>query len=71
MELHKIGLLDLFQVHMHLNTRILYWFYLLYQRTPLHIAAKEGRFDTLKCLVGKGAQTNIKDKKGVSMILPY
>ena len=37
-----------------------------YQRTPLHIAAKEGFNHTVDSLVKKGANINIKDKKGVS-----
>ena len=38
-----------------------------YQRTPLHIAAKEGFRYTVETLVRKGANIKIKDKKGVSV----
>ena len=38
----------------------------LYQRTPLHIAARENYEHTVECLVNKGADINIKDKAGVS-----
>ena len=37
-----------------------------YQRTPLHIAARENYERTVECLVDKGAGINIKDKAGVS-----
>ena len=37
-----------------------------YQQTPLHVAARKGRDYTVECLVEKGAEKNIKDKKGVS-----
>ena len=39
----------------------------LYQRTPLHIATREGHENTAKCLVKKGADISIKDKDGVSV----
>ena len=39
----------------------------LYQRTPLHVAAKEGRDYTVEILVKKGAITTIRDKDGVSL----
>ena len=42
-------------------------FFFLYQRTPLHIATKEGHEITVKSLVDKGANINIQDKAGVSM----
>ena len=38
-----------------------------YQRTPLHIAARENYERTVECLVDKGAGINIKDKVGVSI----
>ena len=38
-----------------------------YQRTPLHIAAIEGYSHTVESFVKKGANINIKDKKGVSV----
>ena len=37
-----------------------------FQRTPLHAAAKKGRDDTVKCLVGKGADINLQDHNGVN-----
>jgi len=37
-----------------------------YQRTPLHIAARENYERTVESLVDKGAGINIKDKAGVS-----
>ena len=42
-------------------------FYSFYQRTPLHIAVKEGYEHTVKSLVEKGADVNIPDNKGVSI----
>ena len=36
------------------------------QRAPLHAAASEGHEYTVKSLVDKGANINIKDKDGVS-----
>ena len=35
------------------------------QQTPLHIAAEQGRDYTVKCLVKRSADVNIKDKEGV------
>ena len=37
----------------------------LSQRTPLHVAAEEGRDYTVEYLVGKGANVNIKNYDGV------
>ena len=37
-----------------------------HQQTPLHVAANKGHDYTVECLVKKGANINIKDKKGVS-----
>ena len=42
------------------------FFILPHQKTPLHIAAGRGHVDNVRCLVDKGADTNIKDKNGVS-----
>ena len=39
----------------------------LYQWTALHIAARDGRDHTAKCLVDKEASVNIQDKNGVSV----
>ena len=41
----------------------------LYQWTPLHVAAKEGRDHTVEQLVNRGADISIKDKNGVSMTI--
>ena len=41
----------------------------IYQRTPLHIAAREGYFNTAKSLSDKGADITIEDVDGVSEIL--
>ena len=35
------------------------------QKTPLHVAASNGRDYTVECLVRKKADINIKDKTGV------
>ena len=42
------------------------YFCLLYQCTPLHVAASKGRDYTVKWLVHKGADMDIKDNNGVS-----
>ena len=39
----------------------------LWIRKPLHLAARRGNLDTVKFLVSKGGDINIKDKKGVSI----
>ena len=45
-------------------------YFLFHQQTPSHLAAERGRFEnTLKCLVDKGADINIKENYGVSIIL--
>ena len=41
----------------------------LNQRTPLHVAASNGRDYTVEYLVEKGADINIKDMAGVSMTI--
>ena len=43
------------------------------QKTPLHVAASNGHDYTVKCLVKKKADINIKDKTGVRVhpILKY
>ena len=38
----------------------------LYQRTPLHIAVKEGQEYTVECLVKIGADINIQDNDKVT-----
>ena len=41
--------------------------FVFHQQTPSHLAAKKGRFEnTLKDLVDKRADINIKDNNGVS-----
>ena len=42
------------------------YFSLLYQRTPLHMAAEGGHIDTVKYLVDKKANINTKDTDEVS-----
>ena len=39
----------------------------MYQRTPLHTAAAEGYSYTVEHLVKNGADTSLKDNKGVSL----
>ena len=41
----------------------------MYQQTPLHVAASNGRDYTVEYLVRKGADMNIKDKKGVHKMI--
>ena len=41
-------------------------FFLLYQQTPMHTAAKKGHEYTVKGLVKQRADINIKDNDGVS-----
>ena len=43
--------------------------FFLCQRTPLHIAVEENKMDTVECLVKKGADINIKDDGGVSILV--
>ena len=40
-----------------------------YQQTPLHVAASNGSDYIVKCLVKKGADMNLRDRKGVSVKL--
>ena len=40
-----------------------------YQKTPLHVAASNGRDYTVEYLAKKGANINIKDKTGVCEII--
>ena len=40
-----------------------------YQQTPLHLAAKEGRDYTARCLVENKANIDSKDNNGVSMTI--
>lgn len=37
-----------------------------YQVTPLYVAASGGHVDTVRFLVDKGADINVKDDRGVS-----
>ena len=37
-----------------------------YQRTPLHWAADGDHVDTVRCLVDKGADINVKERDGAS-----
>ena len=40
---------------------------ILYQRTPLHVAASKAHDYTVKGLVKKGANVNIRDTNGVGL----
>ena len=48
-----------------LNHSCIYLLKSLYQRTPLHIAAREGYLNTARNLVNQGADIKIKDVTGV------
>ena len=37
-----------------------------HQITPLHLAAGKGHVDTVRCLVDKGADTQLKDENDVN-----
>ena len=39
----------------------------LHQSTPLHVAARRGHANIVKCLIDEGADINIKDDDGVSI----
>ena len=39
--------------------------------TPLHLAAETGRIKIIKYLVEQGADINIQDDNGVSILRPY
>ena len=43
------------------------WFLSLHQMTPLHVAAKSGRFKIVEYLVDEGANISTKDSDGVSI----
>ena len=46
--------------------------FVFHQQTPSHLAAEKGRFEnTLKYLVDKQADINIKDNDGVNIMLLY
>nr|CAD7464259.1 unnamed protein product [Timema tahoe] len=38
-------------------------------RTPLHLAVKGGFLDCVKLLIEAGADTNVKDEKGITPVL--
>ena len=57
----------LYEISQLLNTAIILLFYSLHQRTPLHIAVKEGHDDTVKCLIEQGARIEAQDNAGVSI----
>ena len=40
-----------------------------YQRTALHIAARDGHDYIAECLVKKGANVNVEDNDGVSVTI--
>ena len=52
---------------MHIICCLIYLFFLyLSQQTPMHTAAKDGNKFTIEVLDDLGADTDIKDKDGVS-----
>ena len=44
------------------------YIFCLYQRTPLHLAAKGGHYNIVKYLVEEGANVCITDELGVSVL---
>ena len=57
-------ILELLRISFYLHT-----FLFFYQWTPLHVAVREDHDYTVKCLVKKGADMNIKDTKGVGQTM--
>ena len=45
--------------------------FILYQQTPLHVAATEGHEHTVKALLGKTPNVNITDKDGVRVCVVW
>ena len=41
----------------------------LYQWTPVYMAAEGGNIEIVRCLIDKGADINVKDNNGVSILL--
>ena len=54
---------------MEVNQLDVFLFLSLYQRTPLHIAARHGCANVVEILVTNHAEKNIQDKDGVSVLL--
>ena len=52
------------------NLKTIFLVSIFNQRTPLHVAASNGRDYTVECLLKKTADMNIKDKTGVSETTP-
>ena len=48
--------------------QITVFFMSAHQRTPMHIAAQGGQANTVKLLINKGADIDIKDNTGVSAL---
>ena len=52
-----------------LATILILFFFFLHQATPLHVAAKEGRNNTVEFLVKQRAYTKKKNSAGVSIYI--
>ena len=50
-----------------INAASICWSHSFHQRTPLHIAVKEGYEHTVECIVENDADINCRDKKGVRL----
>ena len=50
---------------------LLFFYFSLNQRTPLHIAARRADVETVQCLVDRGAHINAQEKSGVSICVEF